>query len=54
MSNRGIELIAVNPAYSSIIGLAKYLRMYGLASDELAAGADIHDLKMGGSHYSIE
>lgn len=37
MSNRGIELIAVNPAYSSIIGLAKYLRMYGLASDESAA-----------------
>ncbi|MEG4354437.1 MULTISPECIES: hypothetical protein [unclassified Microcoleus] len=37
MSNRGIELIAVNPAYSSIIGLMKYLRMYGLASDEAAA-----------------
>jgi IS605 OrfB family transposase len=35
--NRGIELIAVNPAYSSIIGLVKYLRMYGLASDEAAA-----------------
>jgi IS605 OrfB family transposase len=37
LSNRGIELIAVNPAYSSIIGLVKYLRMYGLASDEAAA-----------------
>jgi IS605 OrfB family transposase len=37
LSNRGIELIAVNPAYSSIIGLVKYLRMYGLASDESAA-----------------
>jgi IS605 OrfB family transposase len=35
--NRGIELIAVNPAYSSIIGLVKYLRMYGLASHESAA-----------------
>lgn len=37
LSNRGIELIAVNPAYSSIIGLVKYLRMYGLASDAAAA-----------------
>jgi IS605 OrfB family transposase len=37
LSNRGIELIAVNPAYSSTIGLVKYLRMYGLASDESAA-----------------
>ncbi len=37
LSNRGIELIAVNPAYSSIIGLMQYLRMYGLASDEAAA-----------------
>ncbi|WP_445176214.1 hypothetical protein [Microcoleus sp.] len=37
LSNCGIELIAVNPAYSSIIGLVKYLRMYGLASDESAA-----------------
>ncbi|MGL4378836.1 MAG: hypothetical protein ACRCT1_20545 [Microcoleaceae cyanobacterium] len=35
--NRGIELIRVNPAYSSIIGLVKYLKMYGLASDESAA-----------------
>ncbi len=37
LSNRGIELIAVNPAYSSIIGLVKYLKMYALASDESAA-----------------
>jgi len=36
LSNRGIELIAVNPAYSSIIGLVKYVKMYGLASDESA------------------
>ena len=37
LSNRGIELIKVNPAYSSLIGLVKYTRMYGLASDEAAA-----------------
>lgn len=37
LSNRGIELLTVNPAYSSLIGLVKYLRMYGLASDEAAA-----------------
>lgn len=37
LSNRGIELIKVNPAYSSLIGLVKYVRMYGLASDEAAA-----------------
>ncbi len=37
VSNRGIELITVNPAYSSIIGLVKYLRIYGLASDTAAA-----------------
>lgn len=37
LSNRGIELIMVNPAYSSIIGLVKYTKMYGLASDEAAA-----------------
>lgn len=36
LSNRGIELRRVNPAYSSLIGLVKYLRMYGLASDEAA------------------
>jgi IS605 OrfB family transposase len=27
LSNRGIELLTVNPAYSSIIGLVKYLKM---------------------------
>ncbi len=37
LANRGIELITVNPAYSSVIGLVKYLRMYALASDEAAA-----------------
>ncbi|MDF0556643.1 IS200/IS605 family accessory protein TnpB-related protein, partial [Kamptonema sp. UHCC 0994] len=37
LSNRGIELITVNPAYSSVIGLVKYLRMYGLASEVAAA-----------------
>ncbi|CBN54891.1 MULTISPECIES: IS200/IS605 family element transposase accessory protein TnpB [Kamptonema] len=37
LSNRGVELSTVNPAYSSVIGLVKYLRMYGLASDESAA-----------------
>ncbi|MDF0553989.1 hypothetical protein PY364_13000, partial [Kamptonema sp. UHCC 0994] len=37
LSNRGIEFLTVNPAYSSIIGLVKYLRMYGLASDVAAA-----------------
>ncbi len=36
LSNRGIELITVNPAYDRIIGLVKYLKMYGLASDEAA------------------
>ncbi len=36
-ANRGIELITVNPAYSSVIGLVKYMKMYGLASDEAAA-----------------
>lgn len=37
LGNRGIELITVNPAFTSIIGLFKYLKMYGLASDEAAA-----------------
>ena len=34
--NLGIELIQVNPAYSSLIGLVKYAKMYGLASDSAA------------------
>ena len=35
--NRGVEVIRRNPAYSSLLGLAKYCRQYGLASDEAAA-----------------
>jgi hypothetical protein len=27
--NRGMEFLAVNQAYNSIIGLVKYLKMYG-------------------------
>ena len=27
--NRGMELFRVNQAYNSIIGLVKYLKMYG-------------------------
>lgn len=37
LSNRGVELIRVNPAYSSLIGLVKYMKMYGLSSDCAAA-----------------
>jgi IS605 OrfB family transposase len=37
LGNRGVELITVNPAYTSVIGLSKYARIYGLASDEAAA-----------------
>jgi IS605 OrfB family transposase len=37
LSNRGIELITVNPAYSSLIGLVKYMKMYALSSDCAAA-----------------
>lgn len=36
-SNRGVYVMKVNPAYTSLIGLLKYSRMYGLASDEAAA-----------------
>ncbi|MEC4882543.1 MAG: hypothetical protein SAL70_14560 [Scytonema sp. PMC 1070.18] len=36
LSNRGIYLFKVNPAYTSTIGLVKYVRQYGLASDEAA------------------
>ncbi|NMF67390.1 hypothetical protein DP115_33555, partial [Brasilonema octagenarum UFV-OR1] len=39
LSNRGIYLMQVNPAYTSVIGLVKYARQYGLASDEAAAMA---------------
>jgi hypothetical protein len=37
LSNRGIYLMTANPAYSSLIGLVKYLKMYGLGSDCAAA-----------------
>jgi hypothetical protein len=47
LSNRGIELITVNPAYSSMIGLVKYMKMYGLASDEAAALAIASDVECG-------
>lgn len=33
----GIQVIHVNPAYSSVIGLMKFLSMYGLSSDTAAA-----------------
>lgn len=33
----GIELIKANPAYSSLIGLTKFMRLYGLSSDTAAA-----------------
>ena len=37
LSNRGIELKTVNPAYSSLIGLVKYLKQYGISSGVAAA-----------------
>jgi IS605 OrfB family transposase len=37
LSNRGIAYQLVNPAYTSLIGLVKYSRMYGLSSDVAAA-----------------
>jgi IS605 OrfB family transposase len=37
LSNRGISLFTRNPAYTSLIGLVKYARMYGLSSDIAAA-----------------
>jgi IS605 OrfB family transposase len=37
LSNRGISLFKRNPAYTSLIGLVKYARMYGLCSDIAAA-----------------
>lgn len=33
----GIEIIKVNPAFSSLIGLTKYMKLYGLSSDTAAA-----------------
>lgn len=37
LSNRGITLLKRNPAYTSLIGMVKYTRMYGLSSDTAAA-----------------
>ncbi|RUT08127.1 hypothetical protein DSM106972_012950 [Dulcicalothrix desertica PCC 7102] len=37
LSNRGISLYKKNSAYTSIIGLVKYSKMYGLSSDVAAA-----------------
>lgn len=34
--NRGIQVIKVNPAYSSLIGLTKFMSMYGMSSDTAA------------------
>jgi hypothetical protein len=39
LSNRGISLLTRNPAYTSLIGMVKYARMYGLSSDVAAAMA---------------
>ena len=33
----GIEIIFVTPAYSSVMGLIKYLKLYGMSSDTAAA-----------------
>ncbi|KAF3884805.1 MULTISPECIES: IS200/IS605 family accessory protein TnpB-related protein [Nostocales] len=38
-ATRGVELIKVNPAYSSLIGIAKFMRQHGLSSDTAAAMA---------------
>ena len=37
LANRGIELKTVNPAWSSLIGLVKYLKQYGISSGVAAA-----------------
>ena len=37
LANRGIELKTVNPAFTSLIGLVKYLRQYGISSGVAAA-----------------
>ena len=36
-TNRGIQVKTVNPAFSSLIGLVKYLRQYGISSGVAAA-----------------
>jgi IS605 OrfB family transposase len=40
LSNRGISLLKFNPAYTSLLAMVKYARMYGLSSD-VAAGLTI-------------
>ena len=37
LSNRGITLVFKNPAFTSLIGLTKYSRLYGVGSDIAAA-----------------
>ncbi|MDJ0595059.1 MAG: hypothetical protein QNJ72_34615 [Pleurocapsa sp. MO_226.B13] len=37
LANRGIQLKTVNPCYTSLIGLVKYLRQYGVSSGIAAA-----------------
>lgn len=34
--NKGIQVIKVNPAYSSLIGLTKFMKLYGMSSDTAA------------------
>lgn len=34
--NKGIQIIKVNPAYSSLIGLTKFMSLYGMSSDTAA------------------
>lgn len=37
LSNRGITLVFINPAFTSLIGLTKYSKQYGIGSDVAAA-----------------
>ena len=37
LANRGIQLKTVNPAYTSLIGLVKYVKQYGISSGVAAA-----------------
>jgi IS605 OrfB family transposase len=37
LANRGISLLKRNPAYTSLLAMVKYARMYGLSSDVAAA-----------------
>ncbi|MEM6399593.1 MAG: IS200/IS605 family accessory protein TnpB-related protein [Cyanobacteria bacterium P01_D01_bin.116] len=34
--NKGIQVVKVNPAYSSLIGLTKFMKLYGMSSDTAA------------------